>query len=92
MAKNSPFRECRIHNVNCEPLAGNLYGTTFLGGNTGGRECPPGCGVVFKVDLFARLGLDGYQFGPVGRNAAIGANSGKGRPVMPVHGTSRRRG
>ncbi len=60
MAKNSPFRECRIHNVNCEPLAGNLYGTTFLGGSTGGRECPPGCGVVFKVDLFARLGLDGW--------------------------------
>jgi uncharacterized repeat protein (TIGR03803 family) len=31
--------------------AGNLYGTTYLGGHTSGGICAPsGCGVVFKLD------------------------------------------
>ncbi len=30
--------------------AGNLYGTTIIGGTVGNSDCPEGCGTVFKVD------------------------------------------
>ncbi len=29
---------------------GNIYGTTYFGGDTNGGNCRAGCGVVFKVD------------------------------------------
>ena len=51
--------------------AGNLYGTTLEGGNTGGVCGQPGCGTVYKVDTSGTLtelykftgGSDGQSLG-----------------------------
>jgi uncharacterized repeat protein (TIGR03803 family) len=37
----------RVPSVSLRDSAGNLYGTTFLGGS---GACPGGCGLVFKMD------------------------------------------
>jgi len=75
--------------------AGNLYGTTYAGGLTGGCGASPGCGVVFKLDPAGRAkvlysftgGTDGGNPGAgVIRDSAgnlYGSTSGGGDHTAP---------
>ena len=55
--------------------AGNLYGTTYYGGNLTASECmPTGCGVVFKIDPAGKESVVHAFAGPPsdGQNASAG--------------------